>query len=364
MSIFGKKNNFDKSIWNRDVRDLLNLNRMVSAKELAELCRQTAFMLGAGVPLKGALEVLVERYSGLQLVLDMIMRGESLSRALENAGNFPAFMSNMCRIGELSDNLPQVMAHLADYYEQIQRTKDELGATLMYPAIVAAAMLVTIVVAVTFVLPQYAMIFAASGVALPVFTQWLLDASNAITTGWYWIIPAFVLVLLMPVIIYRHTRGRRVFEYAFLYMPVVSGIYRQVVNLRIVQAMTLLLQSGMSLEASVLAVAQITDNSIVKQDLENIVAGLSEGAIFWSQLAATAYIDPLLISMARVGEESGNMAQSFKYAHIYSTHQFEQMSRRLNKLVEPVITLTLGLFLGIVMLSIILPTFALTDLAI
>jgi len=354
----------DKSFWNRDVRDLLNKNRKTSPKELTELCRQMAFMLEAGVSLKGAIEVLVERYNGLQTVLDMIMRGESLSHSIENAGNFPAFMSNMCRIGEVSDNLPQVMAHLADYYEQIQRTKDEISSALLYPAIVTAIMLITTIVAVTFVLPQYAVIFAASGVPLPALTQWLLDVSNSLTTGWYWILPTFILILIIPVAIFRNSTGRKAFEYALLYMPVARVVYRRIVNLHIVQAMTILLQSGMPLETSVLAVSRISNNSIVKQDLQKVVAGLAEGAVFWTQLAAIAYIDPLLTSMARVGDETGDMPKSFKYAHIYSSHQFKQMTRRMNKLVEPIITLILGLVLGVVMLSIILPTFALTDLAI
>jgi type IV pilus assembly protein PilC len=134
------------------------------------------------------------------------------------------------------------------------------------------------------------------------------------------------------------------------------------INLHIVQAMYLLLQSGQPLPDAVLAVSNITANKRIARDLQRLAAGLQEGEAFWRLLEAIPYIDPMVSSMARVGEETGNMPEVFEHAVDYSRHKVRQMSGRLNKLVEPAITLVLGLVLGLVMLSIILPAFAMTEL--
>jgi len=123
-----------------------------------------------------------------------------------------------------------------------------------------------------------------------------------------------------------------------------------------------MLESGQPLSEAVLAVSSIIPNKQVAQDLQQVAAGLQEGASFWMLLGEVAYMDPNLINMARIGEETGNMPQVFTHASEYSRYQFKQMSLRLNKLVEPAVTLVLGLVLGLVMLSIILPTFAMTEL--
>jgi len=354
-------------------RDIFGKDRQAAPGTLAEVCRQMSFMLGAGVTLRIVMTVLVESYAkhrgknrrlqiSLQSVLDGIMRGNSLSQALEETGHFPAFMCSMCRIGELSDDLPQVMALLADYYEEMARSRDEIKSALMYPAVVTVMMLAMILIAVIYVLPHYALVFAVSDVPLPVLTQMLLGISDVLMTRWWLVMPVIALVLMAPVAAVRMPTGRSWLEWGLLNIPILSIVYRQMINLQMVQAMALLLQSGQPLSDAILAVSGIISNKRVASDLQQVAMGLQEGMAFWTLLSDISYMDTVVISMARVGEETGNMAQAFKHADAYSRHQFRQMTRRLNKLVEPAITLVLGLVLGLVMLSIILPTFAMTEL--
>ena len=122
-------------------KDLLGSSQ-AQPRTLAETCRQMAFLLEAGVPLKSALAVVGKdanpqgrlRNSSpkrllqahLQATLDGVLGGVGLSQALAQTGYFPKFMCSMCRLGEASDNLAQIMAHLSDYYEQRARTTDEI----------------------------------------------------------------------------------------------------------------------------------------------------------------------------------------------------------------------------------------------
>ena len=366
FSRFFERDENGQRFWERDI---FGKDRYATPTVLAGLCRQMSFMLGAGVTIKVVITVLIDNptknrrlHMSLRGILDGIMRGDSLSRALEGTGYLPGFMCKMCRIGEMSDNLPQVMALLADYYEEMARNRDEIKSALLYPIVVAVMMLIMILVAVLYVLPHYALVFAVSDVPLPVLTQALLGLSDILMTRWWLVLPVIIAVIMTPIAVVRTPAGRSWYEWGLLNVPLISMAYRQTVNLHIVQAMALLLQSGQPLAEAMLAVSEIISNKQVANDLKQVVAGLQEGEAFWTLLADIPYMDATVISMARVGEETGNMAEAFDHADAYSRHQFRQMTRRLNKLVEPAITLVLGLVLAVVMLSIILPTFAMTEL--
>lgn len=359
-------------------RELFRKGQKANTAALAELCRQMSFMLSAGLGLRSLMTVLAEGSGGgfayksqgkspymryaLRKTLDGIMRGESLSNAFESTGFFPSFMCNMCQIGEMSDDLPRVMALLADYYEESARNRDEIKAALMYPAVVSFMMLLMILMALIFVLPHYALVFMVSDVPLPFLTRALMGFSDIIMAHWYLLLPAALALIIAPAALLRTSFGRSCFEYCLLNLPPLSKVYRQMVNLHFVQAMALLLQSSQPLAEAVLAASGIIANKWVARDLQEVAAGLQGGTAFWLLLGRIAYIDPSVSSLARVGEETGNMAEVFNHALEYSRYKFGRLTKQLNKLVEPAISLVLGLVLALVMLSIILPTFAMTDL--
>jgi len=349
-------------------KDIFGTESKASANTMAELCRHMSFMLDAGIAFESAISAMLSAKTkdkrlrvGLQSALNDIMRGESLSSAFENAGYFPQFMCSMCRIGEISDNLPRVMSLLADYYEESAKNREDIRSALMYPAIVAVMMLFMIIAAVVYVLPQYASVFAASDVELPMLTRVLLNLSDVLITRWWIILPGVSVFIIALVAFVKSESGRSLLDYCQLYLPPISIVYRQMINLHVVQAMALLLQSHQHLADSVLAVSNLVPNSRVAKDLESLAAGLQEGKSFSILIQEIPYIDPIITRIAVIGEETGNMAQAFNHASEYSRHKFRQMSQRLSKLVEPAITLVLGVALALVMLSIILPTFAMTE---
>lgn len=346
-------------------RDIFGRDKAASLDSLAPLCRQISFMLSAGVGLRSAMTVLVENPSknkgeqiSLRAVLEGIMGGDSLSDSFEGTGYFPALMCSMCRIGEISDSLPRAMELLADYYEESSRSRDEIKSILLYPILVMIMTFAMVLIAVLFVLPIYATMFEASDEPLPALTQGMLWVGDLLMTRWWLVLPAGVLLVTAPTYFFRRTVvGRGWLDCALLFVPP----YRQMVNLHIVQALSLLLQSGQPLADSVLAVSGIITNKRVAHSLQQVAAGLQQGAAFWILLGGVPAIDPVVASMAKVGEETGDMGKSFEYADSYSRHRFQQLSRRLKTLIEPVMTVVVGLILALVMTAIITPAFAMTE---
>lgn len=157
-----------------------NIKR-IPMRQLAVFCRKMSFLLDAGIPIKEALQILMEQLKIGDTVSHLhsrVMQGESFSSALRDARVFPTFMCGYIFIGEKTAQLPYVCKRLAEYYETRATIKEELTAAMIYPIAVSFMMLGIIVLAVTLVLPGYSRIFDASGIELPFFTSALLYFSN------------------------------------------------------------------------------------------------------------------------------------------------------------------------------------------
>lgn len=350
------------SVWDMRVLDILaGGGRKIPLRELSVFCRKFAFLLDAGLPVKAAMPVLAEQTAGRVLsaavsdLHSLVLQGEGFSGALRAAGVFPAFMCGYIEIGERAANLPEVCARLADYYESLAQTEEELAATMVYPVAVALMMSAVVVLAVTLVLPGYARIFEASGVALPAFTSALLVVSGFLSANIFFVLGGLLAAIFLAFAFLRTKAGKNLSAKIKLKIP----IQRQKINCRVTQALSLLLSSGLSISEAIPLCGEITDNPVVRRDLQKMSAQVNSGAEFWAALSEVSYIDPLLVGLARVGEDTGRLAETIEKCDTYFENAYRHAIRRLNKLIEPAITLVLGIILAAVMLAIILPTFEL-----
>ncbi|MCL2224751.1 MAG: type II secretion system F family protein [Defluviitaleaceae bacterium] len=354
------------AFWHIDILDLLNgkglnVTKKVSQKELAVFCRNAAFLLGAGYPIKKALPLLAEQSSSRVLcaavsdVHTLILQGESFSNALRTAGVFPPFMCGYVAIGERTSSLPQVCVRLADYFETRAETREEFAAAMIYPAMVSVLMLAVVVLAVVLVLPGYARIFASSGVDLPFATAVLLSFSDFLAANTLVVIFGFFATVCAMKVFFQTKTGQTVSMFFKIRIP----IWRHNTNCNIAQVLSLLLSSGLSISESVPMCAEITGNTSVKNDLGKLSAAVNSGADFFVALEKISYINPLMVSLVRVGETTGSLPQTMEKCNTYLEHAYRREIRRINKLITPVLTLVIGAILAAVMLAIILPTFEL-----
>jgi type IV pilus assembly protein PilC len=130
-------------------------------------------------------------------------------------------------------------------------------------------------------------------------------------------------------------------------------------NFRLSQALSLLLSSRITISEAITICTEVMDNSIVRKDLLEISAKVNSGEAFWQSLDGVPYINPLFVSLAQVGEDTGSLPHTIHKCSAYCEESYKHSVRRLNKLIEPLITLILGVLLAAVMISIILPTFEL-----
>ncbi|MCL2841717.1 MAG: type II secretion system F family protein [Defluviitaleaceae bacterium] len=351
-----------ESIWHMDIVDLLSQRpRTLSLRHLAIFCRKTAFLLDAGLPIKVAMPILCAQMPKRELKLvvsdvhKMVMQGESFSKSIRAVKVFPTFMCGYVDIGEKTAKLPKVCADLADFYEHQAVLKDELAAAMMYPMAVSLMMLGVIVLAVTLVIPGYADMFAASDVSLPMLTSVLISLSDFFVENWLFAILGLLSTMLVAVLFLRSQRGIDFISWVVLKVP----LLRQNINFRLVQTMSLLLSSGLSISKTIPLCRDVMENTRVKTDLQKLSSNIDSGVAFWVALERIKYIDSLLVGLARVGEETGNLPQTIKKCHDYFETAYKHSIRRLNKFIEPLITLIMGIILAAVMLAVVLPTFEL-----
>ena len=350
-------------IWHRDITSIFKPRYTAKTpfRELSVFCRKLSFLLGAGIPIKSALSIVSEQSPGRVLakilpgITARVTQGESFSQAARDSRGFPEFFCGFVSIGETTAQLPQVMEQLADFYETQAETRDELTAALVYPLAVTLMMLGVIVLAVTFVLPGYSRIFDASGVELPAMTRGLLRVSEFMAARFIVIMVGFFIIFLGVIFFAQSSKGRWFFDRLYLRL----SITRLGVNFRLTQALHLLLLAGLSVSQALPFAEAVMGNVKVQTDLARISAQLKMGKPFWEALAEMGYIDPLLVGLSRVGEEAGRLPQTIEKCQSYYAQSYRRAIKRLNKLVEPMITLILGVGLGIIMLAIILPTFEL-----
>jgi type IV pilus assembly protein PilC len=185
-----------------------------------------------------------------------------------------------------------------------------------------------------------------------------MQISHFVTAYPYLLFLVIITIFTVFTLLLKSKQGRYLADRLYLGIPLI----KQNLNLRFTQAMSILLSSGQTVTTAIPACANVLDNTHAKRDIMQAAAGVNEGRPLWEALTRVRFIDPMLAGMVRVGEETGRLPQVMDKCRHYFTQSHRQSMQKTAKLVEPLITLVLGILLGLVMLAIILPTFALTDI--
>ena len=357
-----QKNNNGVSIWHTDLSVLLfSTKRSAKQKDIAVFCRKMSFLLESGLSIKASLPVLGGQIEnrGLSYAVgelhNLVEQGESLSLALTNVKVFPLFLCGYVSIGEKTGKLPEVFSKLADYYEEHAKIEDELAAAMLYPIMVTIMMLGVIILAVTLVLPSYADIFMDSDIPMPRVTSGLIAASDFMTQNYVFIACGLLLFIVGIRAFLKSEIGNILLTTIKLQITLV----KKSINLKIAESLSLLLHSGISISDAIPICVKLIDNKKIKKDFIDLESDMRKGKPFWASLKKLPYADNQFISLVKIGEESGALAKTISKCSEYLLADYKLSIKKLNKLVEPIITLVLGIILALIMLAVVLPTFEL-----
>jgi general secretion pathway protein F len=343
----------------------------LSQKEVLLFTGELATLLDSGLPLDRSLRVLIqltednEKLSTLiTQVLEKIKGGSSLADALESqAGVFSRFYLNMIRAGEMGGSLSDVLTRLAEYLERSQELKDTVATALIYPAILLVMSVASLLVMLTFVVPQFTEMFDNAGKELPVPTQVVVAIADFLQAYW-WVL----LLIVFTVSSYMKAQlanpvTKKIWDTRFLVMPLFGDILLHMETASLTRTLGTLLGNGVSILKALGIARETAGNLVIVDLLDDAEQELKQGKTMSDAFTDSECMPKLAIQMIKMGEETGRLEEMLlRVANIYDKQLRTSISRML-ALLEPVLIITLGLMIAGIIVSILLAILSVNDLA-
>ncbi|HUU65001.1 MAG TPA: type II secretion system F family protein [Dehalococcoidales bacterium] len=333
---------------------LVNLFR-VKPSEIILFYRQLAILLESGTDIVASLELLQDQTANHTLkrvlgeVISDLRRGNQLSIAL---GKHPqVFSSIYCRllsVGEQSGDLETVLKQVADYMEKEIANAKETKSALMYPAITSVVTIVVIGLLVTFVLPSFGNLYSTLGVDLPPLARALISLAGTIQSYWTYLLLAILTVVGLALIYLKTPGGQYKRDNLILRLPILGRVIHLSELARSCRSMSLLLRAGLPLTEAMPLVVQSGNNKVMAKAISYVQQDMIKGEGLSRPMAKNKIFLPLMVQMVRVGEETGNLDITLLSVALSYEAEAEDKTRTLIALIQPAMTLIIGLIIGLV----------------
>ncbi len=342
-----------------------------SRQEVLSMTSELAVLLRAGLALDRALKVLIDMdgqprmRSVLTEVLKSVKGGKALSIALQPFESiFGTFYLSMVRAGEASGQLSSVLERLVEYLERAKATRDSLVSAMIYPAILLVVAVLSIVMMLGFVVPQFETLFNDMGDALPAMTKMVISAADFIK-AWGFVL---LIVLTIAVLIFRQWAaspdGKAAIDKRLLALPIAGTIAFEFEMAKFARTIGTLLVNGVSLLKAIQIAIETVGSQPLKEALEALPPAVKAGKRMSVAMEETKMFTPMVVQMTRVGEESGSLdAMMLELAKVFEDHVASGIKRLLT-LLEPLLILTMGFFIALIIISILMGILSVNDLAI
>ena len=341
----------------------------VTRDQLMAMTRELATLLKAGLPLDRALEIMIGLAPTpavtalLQGVRDDVRGGKSLSQALDARRDvFSRFYVNIVRAGEAGGALGTVLSRLAETLERNKELRETVKSALIYPTILIGVAVVSVVVLLIFVVPQFEQTFSQAGKALPLPTEMVVFLGKLMRNWWWAIALAIVIVVWWTRRRLRRPDVRARVDARVLTVPVLGDLVTKVEVARFARTLATLLGNGVTLLSGLTIVKETMGNVTLAGALDGVTARLREGKGFGRPLADTGLYPKLATQMILVGEESGRLEEMLsRVADIYD-REVQLAVKRFLAVLEPALILGLAVLIGGIVFSILLGVMGMSEL--
>ncbi len=332
------------------------------ATALAIWTRQLAGLVSSGLPLERALTALSEesdneRQRHLVAVLRAeVNAGSTFARSLQqHPREFSDIYCAVIGAGEHSGKLGLVLERLADDLEERQELKARLVGAALYPAIVTLVAIAIVLFLVSYVVPQVASVFAGSKRALPFLTVAMLAISSFVRTYGAWMLIALFLIAIGARWSLSIEAFREKFDAAWLNVPVVGRLARGYNAARFASTLAMLAGAGVPILKALQAAAETLHNRALRADALDALVLVREGAPLASALAQKRKFPSLLPMFARLGEQTGQLPVMLQRAATQLSAEVQRRSMQLATILEPLLIVTMGVVVMLIVLAVLLP---------
>ena len=348
----------------REHKDLLTPK--VSEKALAVMCSQFAIILGAGLPVVRAVELIAEQTADralkkiLQQAAGDVATGFTLAHSLENKGRvLPVTFIETVRAGEESGTLDAAFRRLHSYYDKSSKLKGKVQAAMIYPVFTLVVAVFVVGIIMVKAVPNFVSSFVSMGIDLPAPTRMLIGASAFFVQFWAVLLAAAAAFALFWKLWGGTEKGRLTQDRWKLKYPALGKLNLMKAAAQFANTMSTMLSAGIPVMQAVSITARVLDNACVGAEIGRQVPKLEEGRTLTEGLRTCEHLPPLLVEMAGVGEETGTLETTLEVVGSFYDNETELKSQKALSLLEPIIILVLAVIVVFILLSVYAPMFTL-----
>ncbi|QQG43261.1 MAG: type II secretion system F family protein [Candidatus Daviesbacteria bacterium] len=339
----------------------------VTFSDLVDLTRQLATMVGAGLVVSEALDILQDQQSNkvfkktLEEISSDVKGGLTLGQAMSKHPQvFPVLYVNLIKSGETAGKIDQVLLRMADNLEKQREFKARVKGAMIYPVVVITMMIGVMFLMFAFVIPRLTAIYTQSSMQLPLPTRILITVSN-LTAGYWYVI---ILIIITIILIFKRWKqtpeGHLSHDKLLLRLPLMGNLTTNVNLADFTRTFGLLVSAGIPLLEAINIVEGVTGNQVFKNSLKQAYVGVERGLPFSNMVSGDPF--PRIVGqMVRVGEETGKMDEVFFKLSAYFETESDNLVKNLTTAIEPIVLVILGLGVAFLVISIILPIYNLTS---
>lgn len=338
----------------------------VSVQEQTLFAKHLAIMTKAGMPLLDSLQLIKKQVNSkiMTKILDQMIadvsNGQFLSTSLERFKNiFGDFMINIIRVGETSGILYENLNYLAEELKKKQDLRKKVMGAMTYPAIVVVTAIVIIGVLTLYVFPKILPVLTSLKAEPPLPTKILIFITNfMLSYGGYVAVVIIIYLITMWLLVTKVRQVKLLYNRIVLITPIIGRISRNYNLATFSRTLGLLLKSDIKVVEALSITADTMTNLIYQREIKNIAANVSRGEEISAHLETKTALFPLTLSqMIHIGERTGNLSESLLYLAELYEGELDDLTKNLSSILEPVLMVVLGVIVGFIALSIIVPIY-------
>ncbi len=342
----------------------LSFLERVSNKDIVILSRQLATLFEAQVSALRVFQLMASESENPKLarklseVVNDLQGGSSIAGALEKHPDvFSSFYVSMVRAGEESGRLDEILLFLADYLDRTYEVTQKAKNALIYPSFVISTFFAVMILMLTLVIPKISQILLDSGQEIPIYTQVVIGISNFFVDYGLYLLGVVIVGVFFLMRFKKTQAGQESFDSFRLNIPYVGKLYRMLYLSRISDNLNTMLASGIPMVKSLELTKSVVDNQIYFKAIEGATEDVKSGASVSESFSRYEEFPNIMIQMVRVGEETGNLGEILSTLAKFYRREVTNSVDTLVDLIEPVMIVALGLGVGVLLASVLIPIY-------
>lgn len=346
-------------------------NKTVPVKDLSLMTRQLATLFKANIPLVDALTAVSEQVENpilAEAIADcknMVNEGSPLAKAMAKyPGIFNKIYLSMVEAGEASGSLDVILLRLAEFTEAAAELRQKVSSAMMYPIIMLVVTFAILMGLFVFVIPKMVVVFESNpNLVLPWYTQMIIHFSDFLVAYWYVILGAVGLMYLLFLNWKKSPSGSQQWDAISLRMPVFGPMTQMVAVSRFTRTLSTLLTGGVPMLNALDIVRNVVDNHVIAMAIDDARSNISEGESIAGPLKKSGQFPPIVIHMVNIGEKTGDLENMLTQVSDAYDFQVKSKLEGMTSLMGPIVTVMMGLVVALIVFSVMVPMFEMTNLA-